>query len=152
MPDTGINSVTRPAKRRQRFGIKHHLSFAATLLLISAGLIYSNWLERVDLVIFDTPQQLWSRPAPDDIVIIAVDEYSLTELGRWPWSRRIHAELLNKLSEIETQAVVFDIIFAEPDSHDPNGDQLLADAISNNGRVILPVLLEQRYLGGQLIE
>ena len=147
-----IDSVSKPAKRWQRFGIRHHLSFATTLLLITVGLIYSDWLERVDLVIFDTPQQIWSRPAPEDIVIIAVDEYSLTKLGRWPWSRRIHAELLDKLSETDARAVVFDIIFAEPDQHDPDGDMLLARAINNNGRVILPVLLEQRYLGGQLIE
>jgi len=152
MQNAHIDSITRPTKRRQRFGIKHHLSFATTLLLITVGLIYSDWLERVDLVIFDTPQQIWSRPAPEDIVIIAVDEYSLTKLGRWPWSRRIHAELLNKLSEADARAVVFDIIFAEPDQHDPNGDNLLANAIINNGKVILPVLLEQRYLGGQLIE
>ncbi len=152
MQDAPTNSITKPTKRWQGFGIRHHLSFATTLLLITVGLIYSNWLERVDLVIFDTPQQIWSRPAPEDIVIIAVDEYSLTTLGRWPWSRRIHAELLNKLSQADVKAVVFDIIFAEPDQHDPDGDRLLASAISNNGRVILPVLLEQRYLGGQLIE
>jgi len=152
MQDAHINSVTKPAKRWQRFGIRRHLSFATTLLVITVGLIYSDWLERVDLVIFDTPQQIWSRPAPEDIVIIAVDEYSLTKLGRWPWSRRIHAELLDKLSETDARAVVFDIIFAEPDQHDPVGDELLANAINNNGRVILPVLIEQRYLGGQLIE
>lgn len=152
MQDAHIDNVTKPAKRRQRFGIRHHLSYAATLLLITVGLIYSDWLERVDLVIFDTPQQLWSRPAPEDIVIIAVDEYSLSKLGRWPWSRRVHADLLNKLSETDARAVVFDIIFAEPDQHDPDGDTLLASAITNNGRVILPVLLEQRYLSGQLIE
>ncbi len=152
MQDAHIDSVTRPAKRWQRFGIRHHLSFATSLLLITVGLIYSDWLERVDLVMFDTPQQIWTRPAPEDVVIIAVDEYSLTALGRWPWSRRVHAELLNKLSETDVKAVVFDIIFADPDRHDPNGDMLLASAINNNGRVILPVLLEQRYLGGQLIE
>ena len=122
------------------------------LLGVTLGAVLSDWLQRVDLLIYDSQQRLWSRPAPADIVIVAIDEYSLSKFGRWPWPRRTHAQLLDKLGEAGVRAVVMDIIFAEPDRHDPDGDALLARAMERQGKVILPVLLEQRYVGGQLIE
>ncbi len=137
---------------RPRNGLSRPLSFAVVLLAIALGSVYSDWLQRADLLIYDTHQQFQSRPAPDDIIIIGVDEYSLSRLGRWPWPRRIHAQLINTLTNVGVKAIVPDIIFAEPDSHDPEGDQLLVQAIQRNGTVVLPVLFEQRYVGGQLIE
>ena len=132
--------------------LSRHVFFAVALLAVALGSVYSDWLLRADLLIYDTHQRLQSRPAPDDVVIVAVDEYSLAQLGRWPWPRRTHAQLLDALTDAGAKAVVLDIIFAEPDLFDPDGDQLLAQAIQRNGNVILPVLFEQRYAGGQLIE
>ncbi len=149
MPDTAPPSTS---KRWYHNNLSRHLSFAAVLLTITLSLIYSNWLQRADLLIYDSHQQLWSRPAPDDVVIIGIDEYSLSQLGRWPWPRRTHAELIDKLTEAGSRAIVLDIILAEPDQYDREGDALLAQAIQRNNRVVLPLLFEQRYAGGQLIE
>lgn len=52
-----------------------------------------------------------------EIVIAAVDEKSLSELGRWPWPRSTHAELVDRLKEYGAKAVGFDIVFAEPDAN-----------------------------------
>ncbi len=133
-------------------GLSRHLSFALVLLVVTLGSVYSDWLQRVDLLVYDTHQRYLSRPAPADIVIIGVDEYSLAKLGRWPWPRRTHAQLIDTLTRIGSKAIMLDIIFTEPDHYDPEGDQMLAQAIRRNGRVVLPVLFEQRYIGGQLIE
>ncbi|MFC1747586.1 CHASE2 domain-containing protein [Pseudomonadota bacterium] len=137
---------------RPHNGLSRHLFLAVVLLIITCASIYSDWLQRADLLVYDTHQRFWSRDAPDDVVIVAVDEYSLSHLGRWPWPRRIHADLINKLNDAGAKAIVLDIIFAEPDQHDPEGDALLAQAIHRHGGVILPVLFEQRYIEGQLIE
>lgn len=96
-----------------------------------------------DNQIYDVELMMFSRPVNEEIVIIAVDEYSLKKLGKWPWSRRTHAELIELLTAAEVKAVGLDIIFAEQDHHDPAGDQSLIDAIRNNGRVILPVFPEK---------
>jgi len=56
-------------------------------------------------------------PTGGEIVIAAVDEKSLSELGRWPWPRSTHAELVDKLKEYGAKAVGFDIVFAEPDAN-----------------------------------
>jgi CHASE2 domain-containing sensor protein/signal transduction histidine kinase len=119
---------------------------------VAALLVERDWLWRWDYVIYDASLSLQRAPAPDDIVIIAIDEASLTELGRWPWPRRIHAQLLRRLQQAQPAAVALDVIFAEPDRGDPQGDQALADAVRESGYVVLPVLLEQSRAGGQLFE
>ncbi len=147
-----FRSVASKFNYTRRYDLVQHLFFASLLLATTLGLVYSDWLQRVDLLIYDAHQQYLSRPVPDDIIIVSVDEYSLSELGRWPWPRSVHARLIDKLSGAGSKAVVLDIIFAEPDLYDPEGDHLLAQAIQRNENVILPVLFEQRYIGGQLIE
>ncbi len=102
-------------------------------------------------MLYDVQSSFIQHPVNDDIVIISVDENSLQALGRWPWSRDIHAALINKLSHIDTRAILIDMIFAEPSSNTAV-DQHLASAMQTHGNVILPVLLEQTRLQGQLIE
>ncbi|MCW8933596.1 MAG: CHASE2 domain-containing protein [Gammaproteobacteria bacterium] len=115
------------------------------------AIIYGDWTWRWDRLIYDAQSSLIRQQASDDIVIIAIDEKSLTSIGRWPWPRSIHAELINKLTEYQAKAILVDVIFAEP-SFDKKNDELLAIAIKNNGTVNLPVLLEQNRLQGQLLE
>jgi len=60
------------------------------------------------------------KPGPD-VVIVAIDEKSVNELGRWPWSRKHIAELAEKLTDYGAKVVSFDVIFSEPESEDADG-------------------------------
>ncbi len=84
---------------------------------------------------------LWYRlrpvaAVPPDLLIVGIDEASFQELRRpWPWPRRLHAELVERLAAAGARLIVFDVIFADPaDSQD---DQALAQAMANAGNVIL---------------
>lgn len=77
-------------------------------------------------------------PMDTQIVLIAIDDASLQELGRLPWSRDVHARLLNILSEGEPAVVGFDLIFNEPAANRAE-DQALVEAIQKVGKVVLPV-------------
>jgi CHASE2 domain-containing sensor protein len=112
------------------------------LLILGLALQQMELLKHWDNPIFDTELMMFSRPANEDIFIFAIDEYSLKKQGKWPWTRRTHAELINLLTAAEVQAIGLDIIFAEHDLNDPGADQALVDAVRANGRVILPVLPE----------
>ena len=70
-----------------------------TLLVVSVAVLLSHtdWLWRWDRVFYDAQMRFWQRAPADDIVIIAIDEASLRQLGRWPWSRGVHADLLARL-------------------------------------------------------
>lgn len=53
--------------------------------------------------------------AGDDIVIVAIDQKSIDDLGRWPWPRTRIAELVNRLNSYGAKVAAFDIVFSEPD-------------------------------------
>jgi adenylate cyclase len=59
------------------------------------------------------------RPITDQVVIVAVDEKSLKEKGRWPWPRTYMADLVEKISGAGAAVIGFDILFPEPDSYIP---------------------------------
>jgi adenylate cyclase len=52
-----------------------------------------------------------------ETVIAAIDEKSLSELGRWPWPRTTIARLVDRLKGYGAKAVGFDIVFSEPDQN-----------------------------------
>ena len=130
-----------PGRKRNRA-----LPEQITLALLLAGFAllcqHQGWLWRWDHNIYGSQLRYWSRPAPDNILIVAIDEDSLAQFGRWPWTRQTHARLLRKLSEDKPRAIAYDVIFAEPDLGNPDGDVQFAEEIRNSGRVALPVHME----------
>lgn len=106
---------------------------------IAAAATTQNWLWRIDGLIYDTGLEL-RRGVPDaNVVVVAIDDRSLLEIGRWPWSRAVHAALLERLSEAGAAVVAFDIILHESVRENPLGDEVLAEAIAAHGAVVLPV-------------
>jgi CHASE2 domain-containing sensor protein/nitrogen-specific signal transduction histidine kinase len=129
------------------------LASSAFILLVLTFLIHAtNLFDRVDNLIFDIGQRIAKTTPPDDVIIVAIDQDSLSQIGRWPWSRDVHARLLQRLKPEQPAAIGFDIIFAEPDQINPNADTALANAIAASNNVVLPVLLETVRANGQIIE
>ena len=113
------------------------------LALLAALLTLSGLLLRLDFWLYDGLIRLKSNhEQASDIVVVAVDERSLSELGRWPWPREYHAQLVDKLSQ--ARAVGLDIVLAEASHNTPESDQVLANAIRRNGKVISPVFPEMQ--------
>ncbi len=76
-----------------------------------------------------------------DVVIIYIDEDSLKELNqslRSPMDRALHAQLLDRLKKDGARAVAMDIVFSDP-GPSKSADELFAQAIRSNGRVVLGV-------------
>lgn len=82
-------------------------TIAATLLLASA-IGRSMELPARDVALRLLP----SRPATHT-VIIAIDEPSIAALGRWPWSRAVLAQLIERAADAGARCVVLDILLAE---------------------------------------
>ena len=47
---------------------------------------------------YDLGLQSASRPASDRIAVIAIDDASIANIGRWPWSREVHARMTDLLA------------------------------------------------------
>jgi CHASE2 domain-containing sensor protein len=81
--------------------------------------------------------KLHSHDASGDIVFVAVDDSSLREVGRWPWPRRKHAELIDRLSQAGAKRTFLDIILhGRSDAFD---DSSLVGSIEKARNVTLAV-------------
>jgi adenylate cyclase len=58
------------------------------------------------------------RASDPNIVLVAVDEQSLQEIGRWPWPRDTQARLVDAISADGARVIGLDVIYAEPESSD----------------------------------
>jgi adenylate cyclase len=56
-----------------------------------------------------------ATPASDDIVLVLIDDQSIQEVGRWPWSRTIIADALARLVAARARTIGIDLLFAEPE-------------------------------------
>ena len=136
--------------RLRRILRSDHLWLCSVLLALAWVLVASDALQRADNLLYDLDARLLSRSPPQQIAIVAIDEESLSALGRWPWPRRVHAQMIERLTQAGAKVIGMDILFAEPDAHDPDGDTLLARSILTHGRVVLPVapaMVSGRRLG-----
>jgi adenylate cyclase len=83
-----------------------------------------------------------SEKQSDAVVIIDYDDRAAQEygLGRWPWSRRVHAEVLGWLKAGKARAVLFDLLFDR--AAGMAEDEALIGAVAQAGTVVLPVLVK----------
>ena len=84
-------------------------------------------------------------PQPDkDMIIVDIDEASLAamakEYGRWPWPRQVLGEFLEHLEGQRPRAVVFDILFSDPDVYNPDSDAYFDAAVSETANTFFPML------------
>jgi adenylate cyclase len=102
-----------------RYGARWALGLALTLaaVLYVLGAWSSHTIERQDTIISDMRMRLEPFALEPGIVIVDIDSRSLTEVGRFPWSRDVMARLVEQLTRhYEASAVGFDVSFPEPDT------------------------------------
>ncbi len=108
---------------REQHTPRYYWPIVLVLLIVAAAVFYLRLpiLDSLRGLAFDAYQR--AAPAPDiedsPIKVIHIDEASLERLGQWPWSRTTLAELTRQLGEAGAAAIVFDVLFAEPDRTSP---------------------------------
>src|SRR5512135_3206243 len=120
-------------------------SLLAALCIATVLLLYytqNSFLEAFEAKTYDLRFKDLRGPIPPspNIAIIAIDEKSIAELGRFPWSRDNYARLLDRLAAAKTKAVMFDVFFPERES--AAHDQQFAAAIKRAGNVVLAVAFD----------
>ena len=119
-------------QRRQRNHILIALGVGAILVLIAAFVqpfSKIQWWLSDQLFLPTTPSQ--------NIVIVDIDDQSLAKYGKWSeWSRSLHAQAIDNLSQAKAKVIGFDVLFADQSADDPG----FADAIARAGNVVLPVV------------
>ena len=85
------------------------------------------------------------KPDPDsEIVIVDVNEASLSAMakdyGRWPWPRQVFGEFVENVEQQKPKAIIFDILFSDPDVFNADSDAAFNDAIAATNNTFFPML------------
>ncbi len=97
---------------------KNHwlIGLTLTCLIIWSYWLNPPWIHRLELLVQTLHFHLRGPVAPGpEVVIAAIDEKSIDELGRWPWPRKTMARLVDKLVERQAKVIAFDVVFSSPD-------------------------------------
>ncbi|NLI76746.1 MAG: CHASE2 domain-containing protein [Candidatus Riflebacteria bacterium] len=131
----------------KRFGRPFHLAAAVVFTLLGVfDLLVYPVTDTMRLAAYDTilHYRLFP-PAPDpDIVIVDIDEGSLAamakEFGRWPWPRQVFGEFVELVGKQNPKAIVFDILFSDPDLFNAESDAAFDAAIAGASQTFFPML------------
>lgn len=93
------------------------------LILSALFLVFSQsaLLQSIERFAYDWGLRASSGLPSDRVAVIAIDDESISNIGRWPWSREIHAEMIDLLSEAGAKVIGHTSFFFEP-QRDPGLD------------------------------
>jgi CHASE2 domain-containing sensor protein/signal transduction histidine kinase len=140
------DSLRGSLRQRRRpgplIGKRFLLEWTVIGLIGVAAVIYgvvSPLTERASFMFYDQLLLHAKRHSPSNIVIVAIDDESIAELGRWPWPRDTHAALLEQLAKAKTLSVTYDVLFTES----APGDVAFAQAMKHVP-TYLPLIIDRQ--------
>ena len=93
------------------------------LFLIAGYLLFPAALGSIERMAYDWGLALNDRAPPDNIAVIAIDDQSIENLGRWPWPRNLHADMIDRLTRGGAKVIGNTIFYSEPQA-DPGQQEL----------------------------
>jgi signal transduction histidine kinase len=113
-----------------RFGL------SLLLLVLVAVLSVVPVVRDSELRVVDTFFRLAPPPAQrSSVVLVLIDDDSLQQYGRWPWSREILARLVSKIAGDGAGVIGLDVLLSEPQS--PEADAALQQSLKASGRAVI---------------
>src|SRR2546423_452562 len=84
----------------------------AILLLVFARM--SGFIPGLGRWAYDVGVRMtWKSPS-DKVAVIAIDEQSIANIGRWPWPRDVQAKLIDQLTAAKAKVIGNTVFFFEP--------------------------------------
>ncbi len=93
--------------------LEYLVAFSTLIAFIALSLTETGL--KFEYNMYDTLLALKPAPAErDDVLLIDIDDRAIEEIGAWPWTRDILADVLIRMRELGGKAVVFDIEYLTP--------------------------------------
>ncbi|MBN1384901.1 MAG: CHASE2 domain-containing protein [Elusimicrobia bacterium] len=93
------------------------IGFVFTLIIIILYFFRVGFFEAFEYKFYDLRCKFRQNSNPGkEIMIVAIDDNSIANIGRWPWPRSIMAMLLMEVAKAEPKVIGLNILFSEPDS------------------------------------
>jgi adenylate cyclase len=108
---------------------------------------FMETVEILDLRFNDLKYKLRNPVASEaPVALIAIDDASVREIGRWPWSRELVSEMTEKLIDSGVNSVAFDVIFSEPEKGFLEADAKFGQLIQKHpDKIILGTFSENQF-------
>nr|WP_315494391.1 serine/threonine-protein kinase [uncultured Rhodoferax sp.] len=85
------------------------------VVLAAVGLhIATDFVGTLERRFYDFASTSTSRQPSDRIAVIAIDDQSIANIGRWPWPRDVHAKLIDQLAAAKAKTIAHTAFFIEP--------------------------------------
>jgi adenylate cyclase len=92
------------------------IGLGTTVIVLLGYWVNPPALHRLEMLFQDAHFQIRGPlQAGPEVVIAAIDEKSIDEMGRWPWPRKTMARLVEKLVAHQVKVIAFDMVFSSPD-------------------------------------
>jgi eukaryotic-like serine/threonine-protein kinase len=90
--------------------------FVGVLVVLAVFMVNrtTNFVDALDNRLYDFGLTQANKKPSDQIAIIAIDDQSIQNIGRWPWSRDVQAKLIEQISSGKPKAIVNSIFYPEP--------------------------------------
>lgn len=125
---------------------RRHAIVVALSALVGLCVLSSEGSVAVDRLLRDARDAVRAHPASGEVHIVEIDSRSLQSISQWPWPRRNHARLVDRLHEARTRSVAFDVDFSAHSN--PADDAAFAAALERAGGGIILASLRQHAGAG----
>lgn len=106
-----ITSASEKSRQRWRSDWLAGLVVVISVLLVH---LFTGLVSGMELRLYDIASTTTSRQPSDRIAVIAIDDQSIANIGRWPWSRDVHARMIDQLVAAKAKVIVHTAFFFEP--------------------------------------
>ena len=88
------------------------LGIVVSLFILVLG--SSPFIQSLERQAYDAGVKATARTPSSKIAVIAIDKASLDNIGRWPWSRDIMADMVERLAAAKAKVIATTVFFSEP--------------------------------------
>lgn len=90
--------------------------FAGVAIVVAAVILHlsTDFIGTMERRFYDFASTSTTRQPSDRIAVIAIDDQSIANIGRWPWPRDVHAKLIDQLAAAKAKTIVHTAFFFEP--------------------------------------
>lgn len=90
--------------------------FAGVTIVLAALLLHAStdFIGTLERRFYDFASTSNARQPSERIAVIAIDDQSIANIGRWPWPRDVHAKLIDLLAAAKAKTIVHTALFLEP--------------------------------------
>lgn len=91
--------------------------------------------------------------ASDDVILVVIDDKSLTELGRWPWKRDRTIQIFDYLEYYtDAKVIAYDAVVMAPDFENPESDRYFFNNVGKYNKLIAGVGFMSENFGDNINE